>query len=173
MHRLIPVIGLALLPHVAGAQSAAEIRFAKRVLDTLQPLSFQGNREYCGYLAYNAAGKLVATAAHPGKESECLPTEPDPALNVFASYHTHGKFDLDVPAEFPSVGDIEADEAEGIDGFVATPGGRLWYVDTEDMQVRQICSIGCLKQDPGFKPGLDGKIEQVYSYEDLLALEAG
>ena len=47
-----------------------------------------------------------------------------------------------------AVGDIEADEDEGVDGFVATPGGRLWYVDTKDMIVRQLCSLNCLPQDP-------------------------
>ena len=58
---------------------------------------------------------------------------------------------------------MEGDEDEGIDGWVATPGGRLWYIDTTDMVTFQICGIGCLPSDPD-----SGIIEQSYSYDDLV-----
>ncbi len=63
---------------------------------------------------------------------------------------------------------MEGDEDEGIDGWVATPGGRLWYIDTTDMVTFQICGIGCLPSDPEFIAGDGGIIEQSYSYDDLV-----
>ena len=65
---------------------------------------------------------------------------------------------------------MEGDEAEGIDGWVATPGGRLWYVDSSDMVTSQICGIGCLPMDPDFIPGDMGFVAQSYRYEQLVRL---
>jgi hypothetical protein len=89
---------------------------------------------------------------------------------VVASYHTHGAFEYDTPAEFPSVGDVEADEAEGVDGYISTPGGRVWSVDGAELEVSQICGVGCMAQDPNFEAGLDGRIEVSYSLEELRGL---
>ncbi|MEL6587917.1 MAG: hypothetical protein AAFQ50_14890, partial [Pseudomonadota bacterium] len=67
----------------------------------------------------------------------------------------------------------KAVDAFGLVGFdVATPGGRLWYVDTTDMIVRQICGLGCLPQDPDFVEGADGDIAISYTYQELLDYEA-
>ncbi len=87
---------------------------------------------------------------------------------ITASYHTHGAFSTSYYNEVPSVDDIEGDEAEGIDGWVATPGGRLWYIDTEDMVLSQICGIGCLPKDPRFIKGDMGHIAQSYTYFELV-----
>lgn len=154
------------------AQDRSEVAMVKSVLNQLQGLSFKNNREYCGYIGFDSSGKLRAGKARRGRINDCEANWPD-NLEVVASYHTHGAFDEDVPAEFPSVSDIEADESEGIDGYVATPGGRLWYVDTTDMVVSQICGIGCLSTDPNFQAGLDGKIRRSYTYRQLIQLEAG
>jgi hypothetical protein len=48
---------------------------------------------------------------------------------IVASLHTHGAFKYVMPAECPSVVDVEACESEGINGYVSTSGGRLWFVD--------------------------------------------
>lgn len=159
-------------PVAVMAQSQEEISLAKVTLSSLQGISFSNDTEYCGYLAYDAAGKLVATAAQPGDNKSCVWDQDEDGMALVLSYHTHGGFDPEYSAEVPSVADIEADEDEGIDGFVATPGGRLWYVDTERMEVRQICDIGCLPKDPKFVSGLEGEISSVYSYEDLLDYES-
>ena len=74
----------------------------------------------------------------------------------------------DYNSEVPSGADMEGDEAEGIDGWVGTPGGRLWYIDTTDMITRQICGIGCIPSDPDFVRGDSGLIEQSYSYDELV-----
>lgn len=163
---------LCALPTLGAAQSAEEIEVAKATLSALQGPSFANGIEYCGYLAYDLNETLIATPAQAGDNESCVWDQDEGDLLLVLSYHTHGEFNPDFSSEVPSVSDIEADEAEGIDGFVATPGGRLWYVDTDEMQVRQICGPGCLPQDPNFVAGDDGVIEDVYSYQDLLDYEA-
>ena len=150
-----------------------EARYAIAVLNQLQAVSFAKNREYCGYLVRAPDGKLKATAAKKGRIGSCLAKDPPDDYLVVASYHTHGAFDYDVPAEFPSVGDVEADEAEGIDGYVSTPGGRVWYVDGSDLIVSQICGLGCVAQDPNFEAGLDGHIEESYTLDERSDQENG
>ncbi len=124
--------------------------------------------EYCGYLGFDDQGELVASAATPGEEASCLPDEPRRIAVVVASYHTHGGFSHEYFNEIPSGDDMEGDEEEGIDGWVATPGGRLWYFDTTDMVTWQICGIGCLASDPNFIRGDMGLVAESYSYDQLV-----
>ncbi len=157
-------------PNVTQAQSTTEARFAKAVLQQIQSISFRKNREYCGYIGYDQNGVLFASNARKGRMNECTGAAPD-NMSIVASYHTHGAFDPEVPAEFPSATDLEADEAEGIDGYIGTPGGRFWFSDSTDMMVSQICGVACLKQDPKFVEGLDGNIHVSYIYRELLEFE--
>ena len=166
--KMIAPLALAAASTHVSAQSAAEVRLMKQVFGQIQPLSFERNREYCGYIGYDADGNLAASQARRGRKSSCRPNNPDNLEVIIASYHTHGAYNGDEGSEVPSVEDMEGDEAEGIDGFVATPGGRLWYVDTEDMTIRQICGVGCLDQDPEFEPYADVDIEKSYSYDELV-----
>ncbi|MEM9436051.1 MAG: DUF4329 domain-containing protein [Pseudomonadota bacterium] len=162
------IFALLFLASPAAAQSADEIAIAKATLSGLQGPSFEQNREFCGYFAYNEADELVALPATTGDEASCAYTGPEDGFVLVLSYHTHGRYDTEYASEMPSVDDYETDEAEGIDGFVATPGGRLWYVDTTDGLIRQICGLGCLPQDPRFQAGDWGEIEISYTYEELL-----
>ncbi len=164
--------GLAVLAHGAAAQDNAEVQFMKQILNQVNALSFKNNREYCGYVGFDADGNLVATPAKKGRQDSCLANEPPENLDIFASYHTHGAFTPDAFSEWPSSADMEGDEEEGIDGYVATPGGRMWYIDSQDMIASQLCSIGCLLQDPAFEAGLDGEISQSYSIDDIRQKEA-
>ena len=157
-------------PQLSHAQSTTEARFAKAVLQQIQSISFRKNREYCGYIGYDQNGVLFASNARKGRMNECTGVAPA-NMTITASYHTHGAFDPDVPAEFPTATDLEADEAEGIDGYIATPGGRFWYSDSTDMMVSQICGVGCLKQDPRFVEGMDGNIQVSYTHQELLEIE--
>ncbi|MEL7300539.1 MAG: DUF4329 domain-containing protein [Pseudomonadota bacterium] len=170
-YRILATLTLTLAAPLVEAQSAEEVALAKATLGALQAPSFAQDREFCGYLAYDEAGALVATPATRGDRDSCLYDGPEDGLVMVLSYHTHGRFDTAYAAEVPSVSDIEADEDEGIDGFVATPGGRLWYVDTTDMVVRQLCGLGCLPQDPRFVPGDAGPVAASYTYAELLAYE--
>ena len=151
----------------AGISEAAT---TKATLNRLQSVSFSSNREYCGYLLRTPDSNLAAPAAAKGRISSCRAHNPPEDHLIVASYHTHGAFEYDTPAEFPSVSDLEADEAAGIDGYISTPGGRFWYVDEIELVVSQICGVGCMIQDSNFEVGLDGCIEVSYSIEEMRGL---
>lgn len=157
----------------AVAQDMTELEMVKQVLSELQLVSIRENVEYCGVIGVTDAGSLATSPISRGDEGSCLVEDDGPVTTIFASFHTHGAFSLDYASEFPSVDDVEGDEAEGIDGYVATPGGRLWYIDTaEGIIISQICGVGCLPSDPAFIPGSDGEIAQSYNYDELVtALE--
>ena len=55
------VIAVLVFGTFAMAQDAEELIVAKKVLTRLQPLSFEKNREYCGFIGYNSDGVLSAT----------------------------------------------------------------------------------------------------------------
>ena len=166
MRRLVVTMILAVLCGPAAAQDAAELEVAREILTRLQPLSFEKRREYCGFIGYDARGVLVATPGHPGTMSRCGAPFPDD-LAVVASYHTHGAFDLGYFNEIPSDIDMESDHAFLLNGYVATPGGRLWYIDGRAKVTWQICGTGCLPIAPGFFKGATGRIEERYTYEEL------
>ena len=169
MRALIGLICCLAAP--ASAQDDAEIRFVMQLLNDIQPTSIAENREYCGYIGYDAQGALASTQAVRGDPVGCLPAG-DEALVIFASWHTHAAFDESAWSEVPSVDDIEADEDEGVDGYVSTPAGRVWYVDTTDMVVFQLCGPGCVTADPAHEPETEGRVETAYTYRELLAREA-
>lgn len=159
---------VALLPASLTAQSIDEEALIRATFADLNPISIEQNVEFCGYVGFTADGALAVSAPARGTKDSCLADDPVNLDLVTASYHTHAAFSPDYSSELPSGTDMEGDEDEGIDGWVATPGGRLWYIDTTDMITRQICGIGCLPADPNFIPGDSGIIEQSYSYDDLI-----
>lgn len=176
MYRAIqPVVAtfMVLAASTASAGPRAEVALIKEVFEEIQPLSFEKNREYCGYIGLDADGELVASEPRRGRKSSCTPRDPRNIVVILASYHTHGGYEGHDAYEVPSVDDIESDEAEGIDGYVATPGGRLWYIDTEDMVISQLCRAGCVPQAEGYVPEPDADIRQSYSYEELVTWYEG
>lgn len=171
MQRTTTLLVLSILlaqPVATSAQSAQELALIKQVYAQIQPLSIEKNREYCGYIGLDADGNLTASKAKKGRKGSCLANDPENIEVVTASYHTHGGFSAGYASETPSVSDIEGDEAEGIDGWVATPGGRLWYIDTEAMDIREVCSVGCLMQDPKFDPEDMANVNSYYTYDELV-----
>lgn len=152
--------------------SPEEIAAVKKRLEAVQLLSFATRLEYCGYLLETADGTRAFTDMIRGHTDGCTPPAPRDGRRAVASIHTHGAYDRDVPAEFPTVLDMESDRREGVMGYVATPGGRLWYIDSRAMVTWQICGLGCLPQDPNFHAGDDGVIAPRYSLQALRALEA-
>lgn len=149
------------------AQDAAEMALARETLTALQALSFAKEREFCGYIGYDAEGQLRATRAVQGDEATCLAEIPE-NFAVTASYHTHGGFDPDYFGEIPSDIDIEGDASLWINGYVSTPGGRFWFVDTRTMEVRLLCGLSCLPMAPGYRKGTNGPIASKYSYDALV-----
>lgn len=154
------------IPHVQ-AQTAQETGFAKAVLSQLQSKSIREDREYCGYIARRDDGTLIATTARRGQLDHCTPRLPREDVELVASFHTHGAYDYDADSELPSPEDLEADIFEQVDGWVSTPGGRLWFNDHETATTRQICGIGCLPSDPAFERGVAGRIENRYTLRGL------
>lgn len=161
-------LALIVVPCAGFAQGASEVALVKAMFAKLQPVSIEKNREYCGYVGFDADGRMRASKPARGDTDSCMPDDPELIEVITASYHTHGAYSPDYYNEVPSGDDMESDEAEGIDGWVATPGGRLWYIDTDTMTASQYCGIGCLPSDPKFVPGDMGKIAPSYSYDDLV-----
>lgn len=154
----------------SALQPQTEAQFAAQVLAAVQDPSFTKEVEFCGYIGRDADGALVATDPVRGDYTGCdMPRWPR-NMTVVASYHTHANHTPDFDSEFPSALDMEVDEADGIDGYVATPGGRLWFIDTSDMVASMICGLNCLPQDPDFQP-LTEPQQLSYTYEELLRRE--
>jgi Domain of unknown function (DUF4329) len=151
-----------------SAQTSDEIALMQKLFTKLQPLSIRHNREYCGHIGYDANGTLRATEPYPGDASSCLSRAPVELATIVASYHTHAAFALDFYNEIPSQQDVDGDSEQGIDGYVATPGGRLWFVNGKDRTVRQICPVNCLPADPGFIFSDGGTVAKFYTYDHLL-----
>lgn len=159
---------LLCLASPALAQDNAEVTLIKALFAQINPISIRENVEYCGYIGFDDAGDLVVSAATLGEEASCLANDPADIAVITASWHTHGGHSLDYFNEVPSIEDYETDEDEGIDGYVATPGGRLWYIDTTDEMMSQICGIGCLPMDPDFRMGDNGIVAESYTYDELV-----
>lgn len=145
-------------------------RFVMAHLDAAQALSIRENREYCGYVGLTADGALTATKAAPGYEASCAPSAPiSPNFRVIASYHTHGSYSPAYDNETPSVQDLTSDFAEGIDGYVATPGGRFWWISVRDRRAYMLCGRGCLRKDPNFQPCAAYAPRKTYTLPELRA----
>ena len=138
-----------------------------RLFTRLQIQSFEKRREYCGFVGRGANGALRVTPPQPGRRDSC-PLDWPNDMEVIASYHTHGAFDFTYYNELPSDIDMESDQSLGVNGWIATPGGRLWYVDSERMVATQVCGVGCLPIAPNFYKAQAGHIAPAYTYEELL-----
>ncbi len=161
-------IALTILPMTAPAQSADEIAAVKQMFAPLLVQSYQAHREYCGMIGLDENDRMVIGKARRGDTDSCLPRDPKGAVEIIASYHTHGGFDYDADAEMPSVDDLQSDMDEGVDGWVATPGGRLWFLDGQAGVIRQVCGLGCLPQDPDFVEGVSGLIPERMTLDELI-----
>lgn len=152
--------------------NAVETAAVIKRLAPLQQLSFATSFEYCGYLGRTPNGDIGFTEMIRGGHNGCTPKMPAGGLSLVASLHTHGAYDAQVPAEFPTVLDMQSDKSEGVNGYTSTPGGRLWFIDSATDEAIQLCGLGCLPQDSNFHAGDDGPIKTRYSYDELLVLES-
>lgn len=163
---------LSMTAGAGSAQNAAELAAARGVLLQLQPRSFAENLEYCGYVGRMPNGQLTATEVTRGDTWGCLSRGDESRfVEVVASFHTHAGFDRAADSEVPSSDDMRGDISEQVNGYVATPGGRLWYIDWQRAVATQVCGLGCMGQDPNFIPGDGGPIAQSYTLQQLLQRE--
>jgi hypothetical protein len=154
-------------PVVEATASGDELAFVSQVLADLQFRSFATEREHCGYLGLDGQGRWMTSPISVGEEAACpLPRVPG-GMRVVASFHTHSTYSPLYASEWPTTQDVATDRASNIDGYISTPGGRLWHVDTDTMTVRQVCGPGCLPQDPDYLSREDGPLRPVMTYAML------
>ena len=154
-------------PTSMRAEQTAERALAQATLDALQIRSISEGREYCGYLGYDAQGILRATPPTRGTLDGCdIPNAPWD-WQVAASYHTHGSYDYEYDSEVPSIDDMLGDLEEGVDGYISTPGGRLWMIDVTQERARLLCDVGCVTRDPKFQRDADYPPAQSYTLFEL------
>ncbi len=125
---------------------------ARSTLSELQTRSFSEDREFCGLLLEDEEGNLSVSEIYVGDAATCsFNWDISPEKFAVASFHTHGGFSREYDSEVPSILDLEGDIADRIDGYVSTPGGRLWHVDWDEEQAKQICGEDCLPRDPDYE----------------------
>ncbi len=150
-----------------------EVTFVKSFLSDLQSRSISQNREYCGYFVVNSDGNLTTTPPLRGREAGCRPADAERGLKILASYHTHAAYAPDFDSELPSSDDLRADIFEGIDGYISTPGGRVWYISAEQRNATLLCGENCVVSDPNYKPETEYSVADSYDLATLEAREQG
>jgi len=158
---------MAVLPAMAPAQSAQETALVTGLMESMNQLSIRFNREVCGYILRHPNGAYSSTKVSWGGEANCASLPASPNVDVVSSWHTHAAWGRGYDGEVPSIQDVEGDMRQGINGWVGTPGGRLWFVDGQTGSTRQICGRGCLPVDPGFFPEEYGPVNDNYTLDGL------
>lgn len=154
-------------PVPATAQSGHEAAFVLGLMESMNALSIRFNREVCGYILRHPNGAYSSTKASWGGHATCASFPVDPSVEVVSSWHTHAAWATDYDGEVPSIQDVEGDMNQGINGWVGTPGGRLWFVDWQIGVARQYCGWGCLPSDPNFLADDFDPVPAVLSLDDL------
>ena len=169
VNKLLAILLALCLALPAAAQSVDERKFVVHLMNRLQGPSFAQSREYCGFIVRDRNGKITTGRISGGTEDSCGPIRPDEG-EVLSSFHTHGSFSRVHINEIPSVQDLRGDISGRVNGWVATPGGRLWFNDWQRRTASQICGVGCLQVDPTFIEGDRGKVDRVYTLDKLIQL---
>ncbi|MCK0128501.1 DUF4329 domain-containing protein [Erythrobacter sp. F6033] len=126
--------------------------FARAQLDALQERSFAEDIELCGIIFERSNGELGASSPRPGDEASCgIAFFDEPGMKPLASFHTHAAQNDQYDSEVPSVLDMRSDSALGMDGYLATPGGRFWWIDGNREIAKMVCGEGCLAQDTNYE----------------------
>ena len=158
------------MPPRPVAQTQGEVAFVSGLFNDIQRTSIAEDREYCGLIGIDSTGAYVASPPRRGRVSTCLPpTKSSVGFRVIASYHTHGSASLNYFTEMPSYDDMRTDIEDGTDGYIATPGGRLWYVDARARVARQLCGLACLIDDPSHVEDPNYPVRQTYTLNQLRA----
>ncbi|MEO0461695.1 MAG: DUF4329 domain-containing protein [Pseudomonadota bacterium] len=148
--------------------------FARDQLEAVQAQSFAQDIELCGIIFERTGGSLGATTPREGDEASCgISYFDEPGMRPVASFHTHAGQNDAYDSEVPSIQDLDSDYAAGMDGYVATPGGRFWRVDATGPTAIQICGPGCLAQDPKYKPCPAFAPEKRMSRADIISRQTG
>ncbi len=120
-------------------RSQTEREAAFLVLNGINPTSVRENREYGGWVYRNQNGTYGSSSPVRGQAASV--TLPSPSSStpsgsrITASYHTHAGFDPRFDNENFSPQDLRSDNALGIGGYLATPGGTFQYHFGSNIQV--------------------------------------
>lgn len=158
---------LVLSSTTAQAQDAQELQFVQGLMESMNQLSVRFNREVCGFILQDAEGTFTSTKASWGGEASCASMPLEAGQRAVSSWHTHAAWGLGYDGEVPSIQDVEGDMRFGVNGWVGTPGGRLWYVDGTTGTMIQACGRDCLPVDPNFFPEEHGPVAETYTLDGL------
>lgn len=169
---LSSLVVLTSVPITTDAQqrrySEPEIHaFAMAQLNSVQEASFRNDREYCGLIGLDKNGVLTATSARQGDINGCRLKRKPWRFKIIASYHTHGAFNRRADTEVPSISDLKHDFKQRINGYIATPGGRVWFNDSYHRISTLLCQQGCLLTDPNYFDCPTTTPQQSYTIDDL------
>lgn len=164
--RFAAILALLALPSAGFAEELSQ-QYLAEFFAPIQEKSIADKREYCGYFGYNDAGELIATEPVMGEEDSCQSEPSDDMVEVIASYHTHGAFHYEADSETPSPADLEADVSEETDGYIATPGGRIWMNDHETEKAVLLCDRNCTVSDPNYDDAAFPAINGSYDLDGL------
>jgi hypothetical protein len=167
MSALAVTLFTALAPAQAPAQSAEETEFVMGLMQSMNALSVRFNREVCGFVLQLPDGSYDSTKVSWGGHASCASLPLTPGARPVSSWHTHAAWGEGYDGEVPSIQDVEGDMNFGVNGWVATPGGRLWFVDGQTGFMRQVCGRDCLPVDPNFFPEEHGPVQGSYSLDGL------
>lgn len=155
---------------VTQAQDIEEQEFARALLTNFNALSIEFNREVCGFIVRRQGNlELETTKVSWGGHASCASLPVPQGLDVLSSWHTHAAWGEGYDGEVPSTIDVEGDMRMGVNGWVSTPGGRLWFIEGRTGNMRQVCGRGCLPSDPNFFPEEHGPVAKSYSLDGLFA----
>jgi len=171
-HPIILALAAAALlvtPAPVSAQTAGETAFVTALMRAMNQLSVRFDREVCGFVLRDADGSYSSTKVSWGDAASCASLPIAPGLVPVSSWHTHAAWAQGYDGEVPSIQDVQGDMALGVNGWVATPGGRLWFVDGRTGAIEQVCGRGCLPVDPGFVPEEHGPVPEALSLDGLHA----
>ncbi|MBT5032208.1 MAG: DUF4329 domain-containing protein [Proteobacteria bacterium] len=118
---------------------------ARARLNSVNPISVRENREYGGYVYQAADSSFATTAPIVGDASSVDLPDPNFAVpngtTARASYHTHAAFDPEFESEVFSDTDLEGDQLDNIDGYLATPTGAFLYHEVGTGQVNRLGTV--------------------------------
>lgn len=172
MARFLTALATVLMLAAPGqikAQSTAETAYVMALMRSMNALSVRFNREVCGFILRDAQGRYSSTKVSWGGHASCASLPLEDGTAAVSSWHTHAAWGRGYDGEVPSIQDVEGDMRFGVNGWVATPGGRLWFVDGKDGSMRQVCGRDCLPTDPNFFPEEHGPVESYYTLDGLYA----
>lgn len=163
MRAIFALLALLLPAFPTAAQNVEETELVHTWLAQVNAQSIAENREICGYVLRSPDGELAIGLTGWGGAATCTMGQVPEGHTVLSSWHTHSAYTPGYDGEVPSTIDVETDMVQGRNGWVATPGGRLWFINGDTGMIYQVCGAGCLPADPAFVPQQYGPVEASYT----------